>query len=370
MNILNMPTTIKEYKSLDDYFSSDVLDGALIVTSSGIMKRTLSEYTTEVPMVFHDTYGKGEPTDIKIDQMIAAKNKHPHTKIIAIGGGTVMDCAKLMVLKNLTHAADAFTGTVALEKAVPLICIPTTCGTGSEVTAITVAELTELHTKKGLGHPALQPDEAILIPELLKTLPLKPFMHSAIDALIHATESYLSPKASKLTKVLSLEATLKILKGFQQMSFHGIDKRFDYLEDFLIASCYAGISFGNAGVGAVHALSYPLGGKYHVAHGEANYQFFTAVFKYYFDKKADGPIIELATAISKILDCRKDHVFETLESLIEKLIEKPSLRSYGMAEKDIILFTEEVIEGQQRLLANNYVALSKDDIKMIYSSLY
>jgi 4-hydroxybutyrate dehydrogenase len=370
MNILHMKTNVQQFNTLGEYLSNGVLDGAILVTSTGIMNQTLSKFKIQVPIIFHDEYGKGEPTDIKINQMIEEKNKYPHNKIIAIGGGTVMDCAKLMALKNLTNSVDAFTGEVDLIKATPLICIPTTCGTGSEVTPITVAELTQLDTKKGLSHPALQPDEAILIPELLKDLPIKPFMHSAIDALIHATESYLSPKASKLTKVLSLEATVAILKGFQQMSFHGIDKRFDYLEDFLIGSCYAGIAFGNAGVGAVHALSYPLGGKYHVPHGEANFQFFTAVFKYYFDKQPNGAIIELVTAMSKILDCRKDRVFDTLELLLERLIEKPALRSYGMEEKDIILFTESVISGQQRLLDNNYVPLSKDDIKMIYSSLY
>lgn len=370
MNLFNMTTNIKKYDSLDAYLSDADLRDALIVTSSGIKKRTLSTYNLTPPIICHDTYGKGEPTDLKINQLIEEKNKHPHKQIIAIGGGSVMDCAKLMVIKDLTNAVDAFTGAMPLVKECPLICIPTTCGTGSEVTPITVAELTQLNTKKGMAHPVLQPDEAILIPELLKDLPIKPFMHSAIDALIHACESYLSPKASDLTNLLSLEATQKILRGFQQMVFHGPEKRMDFLEEFLIGATYAGIAFGNAGVGAVHALSYPLGGTYHVPHGEANYQFFTAVFKYYYDKEPSGKIHDLVKVIAKILDCPKNHVFEQIEHLLEQLIKKPALREYGMEEKDIILFTDSVLAEQQRLLANNYVPLSKDDIKMIYSSLY
>ncbi len=370
MNIINMSTNVQQFESLDQYFTEALLKDALIVTSSGINSRTLSTYALSNPVICHDTYGKGEPTDIKINEMIKAKNSIPHKKIIAIGGGTVMDCAKLMVIKDLTNCVDAFTGNIELFKETPLICIPTTCGTGSEVTPVTVAELTQLKTKKGMSHVALQPNVAILVPELLKELPVKPFMHSAIDALIHATESYLSPKASPLTKILSLDAALKILKGFQQMVFFGHEKRFEYLEDFLVSSCYAGIAFGNAGVGAVHALSYPLGGKYHVPHGEANFQFFTAVFKSYYDKKPSGDIHELVKGMSKILDCPKDHVFEKIEQLLSNLVEKPSLRTYGMEEKDILMFTESVIKEQQRLLANNYVELTKDDIKMIYSSLY
>lgn len=370
MNIFNMTTEIQHFKSLDYFFTTELLNKALIITSTGMVQRNLSAFGLKNPIICHDTYGKGEPTDEKINQMIAEKNKHPHNKIIAIGGGTVMDCAKLMTLENLNNCVDAFINAVPLKKAVPLICIPTTCGTGSEVTPITVVELTQLGTKKGMSHPALQPDQAILIPELLKDLPIRPFMHSAIDALIHAMESYLSPKASPFTQLLSIEAIQLIIRGFQKMSFGGHERRFDYLEDFLTASSYAGIALGNAGVGAVHALSYPLGGKYHVPHGEANYQFFTSVFKCYYDKDPTGTIQPLVRLVAKIFDCPQEHTFELIERLLENLIEKPALRTYGMSEKDILLFTDSVIEEQQRLLANNYVPLTKDDIKMIYSSLY
>lgn len=370
MNFFNMTTTIQHFDSLEAYLTTDILTNALIVTSTGTNERSLSALNLTTPIICHDTYGKGEPTDLKIDKMIAAKNALTFDKIIAIGGGTVMDCAKLLTLKGLKNSADAFTGVIDLIKEVPLICIPTTCGTGSEVTPITVAELTQLHTKKGMTHPALQADDAILIPSLLKNLPLKAFMHSAIDALIHASESYLSPKASPMTQLLSVNAIERLLKGFRSMSFRGVDYRLTILEDFSTGSCYAGMAFGNAGVGAVHALSYPLSGRYHVPHGEANFQFFTAVFKCYYDKAPEGAILELVKIMAKILDCHKATVFEQLENLLNSLIEKPALRTYGMEEKDILLFTESVINEQQRLLANNYVPLSKDDIKMIYSSLY
>lgn len=370
MKTLSIHTTIQQFNSLEEYFSENVLNQALIVTSQGIQKRNLDHFKLTNPVICHDAYGKGEPKDIKINKMIAEKNKYPHNKIIAIGGGTVMDCAKLMILENLDNCVDAFIGEATLKKSVPLICIPTTAGTGSEVTPITVAELTELKTKKGLSNPVFQPDEAILIPELLKELPEKPFIHASIDALIHATESFLSPKASPATKLFSLDATKKIIFAFQQISFYGFEKRHDFLDDFLLSACFAGIAFGNAGAGAVHALSYPLSGKYHVPHGEANFQFFTAVFKSYYDKAPNGKINELAAIISTILDCQRDHAFEQLESLLTNLIEKPGLRTYGMEEKDILLFTDSVIDEQQRLLANSYVPLSKNDIKMIYSSLY
>jgi 4-hydroxybutyrate dehydrogenase len=150
----------------------------------------------------------------------------------------------------------------------------------------------------------------------------------------------------------------------------GENYRFERLEDILIASNYAGIAFGNTGVGAVHALSYPLSGKYHVPHGEANYQFFTEVFKMYNKKNPNGSIKEINKVISDILGCVEEKVYDKLEEVLGKLLSKNKLRSYGMTENEINIFTDNVFETQQRLLANNYVELSKEDILNIYEGLY
>lgn len=145
----------------------------------------------------------------------------------------------------------------------------------------------------------------------------------------------------------------------------------------LIASNYAGIAFGNAGVGAVHALSYPLGGNYHVPHGEANYQFFTEVFKLYCNKMPEGCIQELNRFLSEGLrqpecvSCKSaTWVYEALDDLLANLTPRNPLRTYGMTEEDIDGFTGNVLLTQQRLLTNNYAPFTKDEIRHIYASLY
>ncbi len=150
----------------------------------------------------------------------------------------------------------------------------------------------------------------------------------------------------------------------------GPEYRLERLKEMLIASNYAGIAFGNTGVGAVHALSYPLGGNYHVPHGEANYQFFTEVFKFYYKKKPFGNITEVNALLAHLLETDTEHVYEELDYLLGKLLSKKPLHTYGMKPEEIDGFTGNVLQTQQRLLANNHVELTREEIKEIYSTLY
>lgn len=138
----------------------------------------------------------------------------------------------------------------------------------------------------------------------------------------------------------------------------------------LVAANMAGIAFGNAGVGAVHALSYPLGGNYHVPHGESNYQFFTEVFKRYHAKNPNGNITEIEAYLAKELGCTTANVYEALDGLLGQLIRRKPLHEYGMKEPEIEGFAKAVLETQQRLLKNNYVPFSEQEIAEIYRFLY
>jgi 4-hydroxybutyrate dehydrogenase len=318
----------------------------------------------------HEKYGAGEPSDEKINRILIDVNHLNYKRVIAVGGGTVIDVSKLFVLKNITNATDAFERKIPIIKDKELIIIPTTCGTGSEVTNISIAELKSKHTKLGFADDALFADDAVLIPELLQGLPFRFYSASAIDALIHAVESYVSPKASPYSQLFSKEAISLSLDIFKNIAEKGENYRFERLKDMLIASNYAGIAFGNAGVGAVHALSYPLGGAYHVPHGEANYQFFTKVFKVYQQKNPIGNITALNQLLAEILNTSTGNVYEKLDAILEKMLSKKPLREYGMKHADIDTFTENVINTQQRLLANNYTPFAKEDIRNIFAELY
>lgn len=321
--------------------------------------------------LFQENYGAGEPSDEMIHRIIAAQPRKDYKRIIAIGGGTVIDIAKLLALKVGNKVGDIFERKIPLVKDKELIIVPTTCGTGSEVTNIAIAEIKERQMKMGLAGDELYADCAVLIPELLKGLPFKFFISSSMDALIHAIESYVSPKSNGYTELYSAKAIEMILKGYLEILDKGEDYRFEILEDFLVASNYAGIAFDNTGVGAVHALSYPLGGKYHVPHGEANYQFFTEVFKNYNHINPIGKIKEVNKILTNILKIEKEEeVYDRLEDVFNELLRKRKLREYGMTEKEIPVFTDRVMATQRRLLANNYVPLSREEILTIYKTLY
>ncbi len=371
MELIKIATKVHKFNEFNEFVDTfKVGEGDIILTHGFLYEPFMKPLNLKANFIMQESYGAGEPSDEMMNAILADAKKLPFNRIFAIGGGTVLDIAKLLVLKDIDNVVDAFEKKVPLVKEKELIAIPTTCGTGSEVTNITIAEIKSKQTKMGLAVDQLLPDHAVLIPSLLKGLPYKFYVYSSIDALIHAIESFVSPKANEYTRLFSMKAIEMILDIYINIVEKGENYRFERLSDIAVASNYAGIAFGNAGVGAVHALSYPLGGMYHVPHGEANYQFFTEIFKLYTKKNPEGSIREVNEMIAKSLGVDITNVYDELEDLLGKLLKKNKLSSYGMKEEEKELFTESVIEGQGRLLANNYVPLSRKDILDVYTTLY
>ena len=371
MQLFKLKTIVSSFATFAEFareFSLGKND--LVLTQEFLYKPFMESLGLGCTFVMQEKYGQGEPSDEMMNRILADVAGAKFDRVVAVGGGTVIDIAKLFVLKGVTDVTEAFERKIPIIKEKKLVIVPTTCGTGSEVTNISIAELKSRNTKMGLADDALLADDAVLIPELLKGLPFRFYAYSAIDALIHATESYVSPKSNPYTQMFCREAIRIIVDVFTGIAEKGPDYRFERLEEILIASNYAGIAFGNTGVGAVHALSYPLGGVYHVAHGDANYQFFTEVFKLYNAKNPDGIIREVNALYAGLLGTTEGKVYEKLDELLGRLTSKNQLRTYGMQEADIDGFTKSVLVSQQRLLNNNYTPFSEDEIRSIYAKLY
>lgn len=347
--------------------------GDILVTNEWMYNPYVKPLGIDIPVIFQEKYGKGEPSDEMIDAIAKDMKVYDYDRIVAFGGGTIVDICKILSLELPEQSVKVFTKEVPAKKVKELIVIPTTCGTGSEVTNVAVAELKSLHVKMGLAVDETYADKAILIPESLQGLPDYVFATSSIDALIHATESYLSPFASPQTELFSLKAIEMIMNGYMQMIAKGGNTaaaRKDVLKDFCLASNYAGIAFGNAGCGAVHALSYSIGGAFHVPHGESNYQFFTEVFKTYMKRDPDGKIASLNKIYADILCCDPAKVYDELDGILNKLMTKKPLREYGMTEDQIETFTKSTVDNQQRLLSKSYVPLSYEELRQIFVNLY
>jgi len=366
--LLIKPQLHKYDKCADFAAEFGIGKGDLIITNEFIYKPFFGDLSLEADVLYQEKYGTGEPSD-EMAEAIYADIDHSCKRIIAIGGGTVIDLAKLYVLKNVSPITDLFDRKLEFVKDKELVLVPTTCGTGSEVTNISILEFKQRQTKFGLAVDEIYADSAVMIPELLSGLPYKFFAASSIDALIHAVESVVSPKATLYSKMFAYEAIRIIVRCYKVLEKDGVDARMPLLEDFLIASNLAGIAFGNAGVGAVHAMSYPLGGKYHVPHGEANYALFTRVFDEYVSISPDGPIVELNDILAGLLGCARNDAFVALAKLLDCVLPLKKLREYGMTEPDIDDFTTNVMEKQGRLTANNYVPLDEGRVKAIYRDL-
>lgn len=371
MKLFKLPTQIHKFDKFEEFAKEfQIGEGDLVLTHQFIYDPFMKALDSKADFIMQEKFGNGEPSDLMIDSIMAELSGKSYKRIIAVGGGTVIDIAKLLVFSEIGDTLAMFERRVPLVKDKSLIIVPTTCGTGSEVTNISIVELKSKQTKMGLAVDEMYPEFAVLIPELINGLPYKFFVYSSIDALIHAIESYVSPNANSYTKMFSLISAEMILKGYMDLIEKGEDHRFAIMEEFVVGSNYAGISFGNAGVGAVHAMSYPLGGAYHVPHGEANYQFFTEVFKTYQRLKPEGRIKDLNLFLADVLKVTPENVFEAIETLLDKLLSKRPLREYGMTPEEIDGFTDSVLEKQQRLLNNNYVPLSRTEIRDIYEKLY
>ena len=205
--------------------------------------------------------------------------------LLAVGGGSPMDVAKAVgVVAKFGGDIGDYEGVGKVPgKIDTLICVPTTAGTGSEVTVAAVITDTQRNYKLSVLGPQISPDYAVLDPELIMTAPASVAAACGVDALIHAMESYINTDANPFSKAMA-EAAMSLI-GANIRAFVGNRGNADAACAMMLGSTFAGIAFGNAGCAAVHAMSYPLGSTFHVPHGESNYAMFTGVMKNYMEIK-------------------------------------------------------------------------------------
>lgn len=260
-------------------------DNPLIVTDkgiveAGILSRLLSIFDNA--KIKYKVFSEVEP-DPEIAIMERGRKicqKGNHDILIALGGGSSIDTAKaISVLATNEGTVKDYTGFGAVFKndPLPVIAIPTTAGTGSEVTVIAVVTDKENKVKLGMKGAQLLPVAAILDPALLTSLPAKLIASTGFDAFTHALESFMSIRSSIMTQELSLAAAKLIYRSL--IPFKENPNNTDLASKMLYGSCLAGLAFSNGGVGAIHALAHSIGSHYHVSHGLACGLFLTGVLR-------------------------------------------------------------------------------------------
>lgn len=340
---------------------------------AGICDRVLRILEGSVESV--SVYGKvpPEPPMETIRECLEQAREAECNLIIGLGGGSAMDVAKVIsvLLTNGKPLSDLIGVNLVEKRGVPKILIPTSAGTGSEVTPIVILTDTDENLKKGVVSDFLFPEVAILDPELTVSLPPGATAASGMDALIHAIEAYTSVNATPMTDHLALRAIELLVGNIRSAWANGnnLEARMAMLEGSLMA----GQAFANAGVTAVHAFAYPLGGEFHVPHGVANTVMLCAVLR--FNMLAN---LKKFAALGKLLcpdipsSDRKvlaEAGIRYLEELIADLQLPRTLRELDVPKEAIDGMADGVMKVT-RLLANNPRRLTVEDARKIYANVY
>ncbi len=315
-----------------------------------------------------------EPTLTMGEELVSFTREKNSELIIGIGGGSALDLAKVAAVLA-TQDGDVkdylnLTGTQQLKnKGLPKILIPTTSGTGSEVTNISVLALET--TKDVITHDYLLADVAIVDPELTLSLPPRITASTGVDALTHAVEAYVSLNANPITDALAIRAIQLISNSLRKAVWDGTNVQ--ARTDLSYGSYLAGLAFYNAGVAGVHALAYPLGGKFHIAHGESNAVLLPYVMGYIRPScKKRMTDIYAAMGFNPIQLSEEEASIKCVDELIRLIndIEIPiTLKDFQIEESDLKDLTSNALQ-QKRLLARSPMPLLEEDIFNIYQAAY
>lgn len=313
-----------------------------------------------------------EPTYAQAQKLVDQCKTLNADFIVAVGGGSVMDTAKLssILMSDEITIKDLLDNPLLGKKCCKVLAIPTTAGTGAEATPNAIVAVPEKELKVGIVNPEMISDYVILDAVMIKNLPRKLFAATGIDAMAHAIECFTSNKATPFSDAFALRAFEMIMKNI--VSACDDPTAMEAKNQMLIASFFAGVAITASGTTAVHALSYPLGGKYHIAHGVSNAILLTPVMRF----NQCAIVDKLAMAYDRCFeggfgltdDEKADALITRMEEIVKHLEIPTSLKEFNVPAEDLETLVE---AGMQvtRLLNNNKRKLEAADARAIYSQI-
>ena len=354
----------------------------LFITDKDLMSLKLTEPTlnelrklSSIVEIFQDV--EADPSIKTLLNSIQVGKKINATGVIGFGGGSSMDVAKLssLILGSNENIDDVWGVSNAKGPRLPLVLVPTTAGTGSEVTPISIITVGE-EEKKGVSSEIILPDIAILDPDLTIGLPAHTTAATGIDAMVHAIEGYTSANKNNnpISKMLAVEA-LKLLAGsIERAVFDGSDIK--ARGNMLIGAMLAGKAFANSPVAAVHALAYPIGGTFHVSHGLSNSLVLPYVLRFNsVDSKTTKDYAELAPYIFPDINTDQGNqaickeFIDKLEVLSKKIGLPQKLREVNIPKEACKKMASDAMK-QTRLLVNNPREMTERDALNIYEAAW
>jgi alcohol dehydrogenase class IV len=370
--LISGPDAVSQIASVSSISS---LNSILLITDAILTKlgytervRGLLNAAGKTVIVFDDV--QPEPSADLVRSLIAGLDSRIDG-VVGLGGGSVMDVAKLgALLLGTPQDINSVYGVGAAQGArLPLVLVPTTAGTGSEVTNVAVVTDDEGSKAPALGAQFLC-DTVILDPVLTLDCPPKTTAATGIDAMVHAIEAYTSrAKKNPVSDILALQALKLLFDNIRTAVFDG--KNLEARTSMLNGAMLAGLAFSNATVGAVHALAYPIGGLFHVSHGGSNAVILAEVMT----SNLPSAVTQYASISRKLLpsqSARSDHdaamaLINELRTLIGEIGLETRLGEYGIVAEDIPVLCDGA-QSQARLLSYNIHPLERSDIAQIYAN--
>lgn len=350
----------------------------LLVTDPGLVQIGLVEAPIKAladaglaPVVFDQV--REDPPEATVLAAAELARVEAIDGVIGLGGGSSMDVAKVVavLLGGDQPLAELYGVGMVRGSRLPLILVPTTAGTGSEVTPVAVVTTGET-TKAGVSSPVLLPDVAVLDADLTLGLPPSITAMTGVDAMVHAIEAYTSRhQKNPLSDNLARQALLLLSRNIRTAVHDGGNR--EAREAMLLGACLAGQAFANAPVAAVHALAYPLGGHYHIPHGLSNSLVLPSVLEFNAQaactQYAELAELVIGTPIAGSAEAKTAALVAHMRTLIDDVQLPATLAQAGVPGEDMEMLAEDAMQ-QQRLLVNNPRDVGYDDALAIYRAAY
>lgn len=358
-----IPESVKKIVLFTD---KGILGAGLVESTKEILEKRGIAYTIVSDIPAEPNYHQAQSI---VDQFKAEAADF----IIAVGGGSVMDVAKLasILATDAYTVKDLLDNPLLAKKQVATLMIPTTAGTGAEATPNAIVGVPEKDLKIGIVNPEMIADYVVLDGRLIKNLPMKIAAATGVDAMCHAIECFTSNKRNLFSNTFALEAFDLIFNNIIEACTN--PEAIDAKNKMLLGSFYAGVAITASGTTGIHALSYPLGGKYHIAHGVSNaillmpvMRFNEPVIQPYFAEAYDRAVHDGDKNLS--VAEKSQYILEAMGEIVKTLEIPTSLKEFNVPAEDL----EGLVEaGMQvtRLLVNNMREITADDARAIYQQV-
>ncbi|WP_421507113.1 iron-containing alcohol dehydrogenase [Erwinia rhapontici] len=372
-------TVIAGYQTLNDIgYLVKGKQRVLLVTDKNIaaipVVQTLTEQVRRQVSTLHTVSNvPPEPSQHDVAEILAGLASRDVDLVIGVGGGSVLDVAKLLSVLCVENAPtlEALLAGEKPQRRTPSLLIPTTAGTGSEATPNAILAIPEKETKVGIISPVMLPDYVILAPELTTSMPAHIASSTGIDALCHLIECFTATVSNPVSDNYALIGMKKLFASLETTVAEpgNLEARLN----MLWASYYGGAAIAHAGTHLVHAMSYPLGGKYHLPHGVANAILLAPCMRFVRPAAVSkfAEVYDLLPEANPQLNAEeKSHALvDYFAALVQRLKLPASLDELGITSEHLPYLVEAALDVQ-RLMKNVPAPVSANDVRNVYLTLF